>query len=169
MRYRRFSFIGTVPASCNWKICMQNGSKFRSHLWAYIRVCFAYSAETRLNRVNTCYGLQPRPIFCFSTSTLIAISSLRVLHCYGQIYMVLSRDRNSDFFRDLILMEVSELNGIVLFIARSVCKQFDIESLYDFNLQILCRIALQIDFLTFQQGFWSAGLNGLETFFVSDL
>ncbi len=30
----------------------------------------------------------------------------------GQI-MVCSCDRNSDFFRDLILMEVSELNGIV--------------------------------------------------------
>jgi hypothetical protein len=28
------------------------------------------------------------------------------------------------FFRDLILMEVSELNGIVRFIVRSVCKQF---------------------------------------------
>ncbi len=35
-----------------------------------------------------------------------------------------SCDRNSDFFRDLNLMEVSELNGIVRFIVRSVCKQF---------------------------------------------
>jgi hypothetical protein len=33
-------------------------------------------------------------------------------------------DRNSDFFRDLILMEVSELNGIVQFIVRSVREQF---------------------------------------------
>jgi hypothetical protein len=30
----------------------------------------------------------------------------------------------SNFFRDLILVEVSELNGIVRFIVRSVCKQF---------------------------------------------
>ncbi len=35
-----------------------------------------------------------------------------------------SCDRNVDFFRDLILMEVSELNGIVWFIIGSVCKQF---------------------------------------------
>ncbi len=35
-----------------------------------------------------------------------------------------SCDRNFDFFRDLILMEVSELNGIVWFIVRLVCKQF---------------------------------------------
>jgi hypothetical protein len=33
-------------------------------------------------------------------------------------------DQNSDLFRDLILMEVSGLNGIVRFIVRSVCKQF---------------------------------------------
>jgi hypothetical protein len=33
-------------------------------------------------------------------------------------------DRNSDFFHDLILMEVLELNLIVRFIVRSVCHFF---------------------------------------------
>ena len=35
-----------------------------------------------------------------------------------------SCDGNSVFSRDLILKEVSELNGIVRIIVRSVCKQF---------------------------------------------
>ena len=35
-----------------------------------------------------------------------------------------SCDSDSVFSRDLILKEVSELNGIVLIIVRSVCMQF---------------------------------------------
>jgi hypothetical protein len=35
-----------------------------------------------------------------------------------------SCDRNPDFFRDLILMEVSELSGLARFIVSSVCKHF---------------------------------------------
>jgi hypothetical protein len=50
-------------------------------------------------------------------------------------------DRNSDFFRDLILMEVSVLNGIVRFIVRSVCKQF-CSFICAFNIRIRCRLIL---------------------------
>ncbi len=43
------------------------------------------------------------------------------------------------FFCDLALMEVSELNGIVWFIVRSVCKQF-CSCLCACNIRIRCRL-----------------------------
>ena len=42
----------------------------------------------------------------------------------GQKNAFRSCDENSGFSRDLILMKVSELNGIFLLIFRSICRQF---------------------------------------------
>jgi hypothetical protein len=70
-----------------------------------------------------------------------------------------SCDRNSDFFLDLNRMEVSELDGIIRFIVRSVCKQF-CSCLCAFNIQIRCRL---IHWL-FNK---AKRFNGLETNFLS--
>ncbi len=50
-----------------------------------------------------------------------------------------SCDRKSIFFCDLILMEVSGLDGIVRFIVRSVCTLF-CSCLCAFNIRIRCRL-----------------------------
>ncbi len=51
-----------------------------------------------------------------------------------------SCNRNSNFFfRDLILMEISELDGIVRFVVRPVCKQFR-SCLCAFNIRTRCRL-----------------------------
>ena len=60
----------------------------------------------------------------------------------GQKNIFRSCDGNSGFSRDLILMEVSELNGIVWFIVRSVCsvcRQFW-SFWWEFNNQICCSL-----------------------------
>ena len=51
-------------------------------------------------------------------------SKVHVFAVFGQKNGFRSCDDNSVFSRDLILKEVSELNGIVRIIVRSVCKQF---------------------------------------------
>ncbi len=50
--------------------------------------------------------------------------------------MFRSCDQNSDLFRDLNLMKVSELNGIVRYIVRSVCRKFacaNVLSIFEFD------------------------------------
>ncbi len=61
-----------------------------------------------------------------------------------------SCDRSSDFFCDLILMEVSELNSIVRFIVRSVCKQF-CSCKWAFKIRIWCRLILWLFSKNFDQ------------------
>ena len=70
-------------------------------------------------------------------------------------------DGNSVVSRDLSLKEVSEYNGIVRIIVRSVCKQFDRANGFQYsNL-------MQFDSLTFQQKILINGFNGLGTVVLS--
>ena len=70
-------------------------------------------------------------------------------------------DGNSVVSRDLSLKEVSEYNGIVRIIVRSVCKQFDRANGFQYsNL-------MQFDSLTFQQKILINWFNGLGTVVLS--
>jgi hypothetical protein len=66
--------------------------------------------------------LQQLPIFVLAFKPLNSPFSLSI-ECFYEYKWFCSCDRNSDFFRDLFPMEVSELNGIVRFIVISNCEQ----------------------------------------------
>ncbi len=60
------------------------------------------------------------------SGTLRSMQGVKSICGYGEINGFARATKNSDFFRDLVLMVVSELNGIqfLRFMIRSVCKQF---------------------------------------------
>jgi hypothetical protein len=90
---------------------------------------------------------------------IIELDNDIIVHVISMIFwwsnkLFCSCDRNSDFFRDVVLMEVSELDGIVTIvriIVKSVCKQFGSCSCA-FNIRIWCRLIHWLLSKDFEQG-----------------